>query len=394
MNFIVITHVFPTILEINKGIYIREMEELAKLSNITVISPIPFYRRIIDLFKSRPIKRTAKWNGFTAHYPTIITIPKVGSSLYGLFYFLSILRLLFKLKRNFNSEVILSYWVYPDGFASVLASKILKLPAIIVGLGSDINEMPSSFINRQLITWTLKKADRVVSLSTAMKNEIIKLGIPQDKIRVVPNGVDESLFYPADKLLSRRKAGLSMEKRIILYVGRLSSEKGVNHLIDAASRIRNKEPEILLLIIGAGGLLNNLMSQAKDLGMEGNVLFLGEKPHSDIPVYLNAVELLILPSLCEGCPNVVLEALACGTPVIASNVGGVPEIITSEDLGMLVSPADPHALADAVIKALSRKWDPIKMSKYIKHKFGSWGTRAKAITDIANEIKKDLAGQR
>ncbi|MBI5747963.1 MAG: glycosyltransferase family 4 protein [Nitrospinae bacterium] len=394
MNLLIITHVFPNIWEVNKGIYVREMEELAKHCNIAVIAPIPFYRKIINFLKSKPIKKIQNWNGFNAHYPTIIAIPKVGGPLYGLFYFFSILKLLFKLKKIFSSEVILSYWVYPDGFASVLASKILKLPVIIVGLGSDINEMPSSFINRKLITWTLKNADSVVSLSAAMKNEIINLGIPQDKIMVVPNGVDEALFYPADKLSSRKKTGLPMEKRIILYVGRLSSEKGVNHLIDAVPRIRDKEPDILLVIIGTGGLLNKLMSQTKDLGIEGNVLFLGERLHSDIPVYINASELLLLPSLCEGCPNVVLEALACGTPVIASNVGGVPEIITSEDLGMLVYPADPDALADAVIKAFSKKWDPIKMSKYIKHKFGSWGTKAKAIMDIANKTKNGLAGQR
>jgi len=202
------------------------------------------------------------------------------------------------------------------------------------------------------------------------------------KIVVIPNGVNTNLFRLMDQTECRKSLNLPEEKRVILFVGNLVPVKGVDYLLeaysDASSFIRNT----MLIIIGDGSSEKSLKKETKRLGLGENVKFVSRQPYEKIPVWMNACDLFCLPSLNEGCPNVVLEAFACGKPVVASSVGGVPELITSEDVGLLVASHNSKALSDTLKASFNKKWDAEKIREH-SLKF-DWTVGARKIEQESN----------
>jgi glycosyltransferase involved in cell wall biosynthesis/peptidoglycan/xylan/chitin deacetylase (PgdA/CDA1 family) len=346
MKLLIITNLFPNKKEPTRGIFNKQQFfELAKLCELKVIAPVPWH-------KAQGIPGREAIDGIDVYHPRYFMIPKIGRSLYGIFFFLGLIGTVRRIKQVFCFDSILATWAYPDGFAASLLARLLKKPLVIKVHGSDINISTRYFIRRKMIVWALNSSEKVIAVSAALKEEMVKIGVPSEKIVIVPNGVDAELFKPMDQAECRKKLELPLDKKIVLFVGNLVRVKGVEALVSAFADLR---VSALLVLVGDGPLEGILRAKVKELNIKNRVIFAGRITHDAIRNYMNACDIFCLASLNEGCPNVALEAMACGKPVVATKVGGLPEIVTDET-GLLVEPQNVSALADELSAALERAW--------------------------------------
>ena len=183
---------------------------------------------------------------------------------------------------------------------------------------------------------------------------------------------------------ARKKLGLPLNKNLLLSVGGLVDVKGHTYLVDAMRIVLKKRNDVILVIVGSGSLKERLQKKAKELGLNGKILFVGGKRHNEIPTWMNASDLFVLPSLSEGFPTVIPEAMACGKPVVGTKVGGVPEIITNQEVGLLVNPKDPEKLALAIVDALNKTWSSEAILNHAKQY--SWNTLVPRIISVYKEV--------
>lgn len=366
MKVLVLTNLFPNQMEPGRAVFNKQhITQLSKLCELKVVAPIAWFPLMWPMGKQGvnsqvPARETME--DIEVFHPRYFCIPKIGRSLYGLLFFLSIVNRIRLIQHDFRFDVIFGTWAYPDGFAAALIARLLKKTLIIKVHGTDINEFTKYYLRRKMIVFALRRAQRVISVSDALKMKMIGLGVPEKQIRVISNGIDTKRFKPMDKNKTRRKLNIPIDSKILLFVGNLVHVKGLSYLLDALHSVRKHMPNILLVLVGDGILRAELQEQAKELGIETSVTFQGVRPHDEIPLWMNSCDLFCLPSLNEGCPNVILEALACGKPVVASNVGGIPELVPDNEHGILVPPANSAELAKAIEAALKHRWDSQALS--------------------------------
>jgi len=213
---------------------------------------------------------------------------------------------------------------------------------------------------RPILRAALRSARFTLGVSRPMVDALLRLGVPVDRAVLLPNGVDRALFYPRDRAACRQALGLPAEGRVVLFVGDLVPEKGVGELVAAWTALRRaaREP-VHLVLVGEGSLRAALEEEARALGDRARtrLVVAGPRPHPEVAEHLGACDVLALPSWHEGTPNVVLEALASGRPVVATRVGGIPDAVPEGQAGLLVPPRDPRGLAFALEAALARRWD-------------------------------------
>jgi glycosyltransferase involved in cell wall biosynthesis len=268
-----------------------------------------------------------------------------------------------------------------NGFIGAYLKNKYGKPLVVTAHGGDVYDLP--FRDRwynSLARFVLAEADQVITVCKFNAEKLLSLGISSNKLYIIPNGYDEGLFKPISRSKAREKLGLPLNKKILLSIGNLVDAKGHTYLISAMSLVLRKRKDVLLIIVGSGSLKELLQSMAKKYGLGDYVMFAGGKKHEEIPIWMNASDIFILPSLQEGFPTVVPEAMACGKPIVATNVGGVPEAITHNDLGILVNPGDSEGLASAMLEALERKWNPEIILKHAE-KY-SWRNLAEQIVSI------------
>lgn len=375
MKILLVTNLFPNVKEPTRGVYNKQQfAELAKSCELKVLAPIPWH-------KLSKVPNKEKIDGIEVYHPRYFMIPKAGRSLYGLFFYLSLIGFVEKIRKDFNFDLIFATWAYPDGFGSFLIAKLFKKPIVIKVHGSDINLHTKYFLRRKMISYALRNSDKVIAVSNALMERMVEIGVARDKINVIPNGIDPALFFPMDKAECRAKLGLPVEKKVVIYIGNLVPVKGVEYLLEAIGIISEKKESPHLVIVGDGKQEDYLKKKSRALGIQDKVSFVGRKAHAEIPIWLNAADVLCLPSLNEGCPNVALEAMACGRPVVASKVGGLTDIIVSTEEGILVEPENSEDLTRGIIKALSKSWDS-RLIRAEAVKF-SW-------KDSAGKLEKEL----
>lgn len=365
LNMVVLTNLFPNPIQPNRGIFTAQLvKELRAWGHVVVISPLPWFPKILQ---TNSLKRWSKyaqvpdrwsWEGVDVYYPRYVVIPKLMGFLQSVTLFLSVLPLLRRLRDAGICDVVNAHWIYPDGVGTSLATKVLSLPYVLTALGCDINLYTQFRFRRPQIRWALRDARRITAVSRALAENIRKLGIAQEKISYIPNGVSSKKFFPRDSAMCRAHVGLDPGEEMVLYLGRFSDEKGVDTLIDALALVRKRWGRILKLhLVGDGPLRGRLAEQAGRLGLWKQVQFHEPCPHDEVPMWLGAATVSCLPSRREGMPNVVLEALACGRPVIASCVGGVPDLIRAGANGYLCEPGSARDFADALNTAMSGSWN-------------------------------------
>jgi len=363
MRVVAITRLFPNSVEplwclFNK----QQLAALGRLAEVEVLGVIPWFPgaraarhwsaagRLSDVPASETI------DGLSVAHPRYLLVPKLPSLSAGL-YAASLLPAAWRRRR---ADVLLGAWAYPDGAATVMLAHALGLPSVVKVHGSDLNVIAKIASVRAHLKALLPRATRLVAVSRTLADELAALGVPREQIAVVPNGVDASLFHPRDRTEARAQLGLPATGRVVTYVGRLVRDKGMLELIDAMAALRESHPDLTLVLVGDGALRAECEERARPLG--GSVRFAGARPLDEIPRYLAAADLFVLPSWNEGTPNVLLEALACGRRAVATTVGGIPDVMTSPALGEMVPPKDATALAAALARQAYADYAPTEVA--------------------------------
>lgn len=243
---------------------------------------------------------------------------------------------------GFDFDIIDAHYFYPDGVAAAILARTLRKPLVITARGSDLNLVTQYTLPRKWIRWAAQRADHLITVSGELKQVLVDMGTQTDKVTVLRNGVDAELFKPVDRDKIRPK--LNMRGFTILSVGNLVPAKNHNLVIEAVAQI----PDIALLIIGQGPEQQRLNKMISDRGLENRVRILGNMNQIMLREFYGAADALILASLREGWPNVLLESMACGTPVVATSVGAAADIVAVPQAGVLTSEINTEALITAL----------------------------------------------
>lgn len=343
MKILTITSLYPNHMEPRHGIFIEtRLKQLrARYPQLeqAVIAPVPWFPFAHRCFgrygQYARIKQEECRDGIVIYHPRYLVLPKIGMLLTPLFLAWSIWRCARQLRRlGFEAEIIDGHYFYPDGVAIALAARWLKLPFVITARGSDINLIADLPWPRRMIAWAGRQASHMITVCESLKTRLAAL-TQQNNITVLRNGVDAQTFYFSNdhqQQQLRLRLGLSLNARVMLSVGNLVTLKGHDLAIRALAAL----PGGQLVILGDGPLRGELTALAEALGVSSRVIFTGVVPQSELIRYYRAADLLVLLSSREGWANVLLESMACGTPVVATRVGGSPEVVTDAVAGLLV----------------------------------------------------------
>lgn len=329
---------------------LRERCETAVIGPVPWAPPLPVKTRW-DRYRSIP--RSEVVEGVTILHPRYIIVPKTARSVQGRSYAAQLDRTLAAISTDFAPDAIFATWAYPDIYAAVRLGAKRGLPVIGKVIGSDVNILPHVGL-RSEVQFALSTADRVLAICEDLRAKAIALGARAERCTVIHNGLDLEHFPMRERDACRADLAIPPDVELLLYVGNLKHVKGPDILMTAFERVAEERPTARLALIGDGTMRSALAAQAAALGIGERVFFLGRRPHVEIATWMNAANLLVLPSRSEGLPNVVGESVACGTPVVAARVGGVPEAFQAGVAGVLVEPEDSTALAGAILSVLER----------------------------------------
>jgi teichuronic acid biosynthesis glycosyltransferase TuaC len=291
--------------------------------------------------------------------------------------------------RAFGADVILNFLLYPAGFAALSVGRKLQVPVVVGSIGSDLNAIPDP-MSRWLTRKTLHGASRVITKSEQLRSRVVEMGVDPRKTHVVMNGCDGDLFRMRDRQSARRELKLPSTAELVVFVGRLHRGKGVTELLNAVTMLAKQRPDLHLAYVGDGPELGELRSKAITTEFAKRVHFPGACPAREVAQWLAASNLLALPSYAEGCPNVVIEALSCGRPVVATRVGALPELVDGS-CGLLIPVGKVGALAKALDHALDRHWDEDLIARRFQR---SWEQVAQEVLEICEATCSDSIAAR
>ncbi|MGF1765204.1 glycosyltransferase family 4 protein [Aliivibrio kagoshimensis] len=374
MKLLTISTLFPNSKEAKHGIFVetRLKHLVQKYPDIehTVIAPVPWFPFESSLFPqySKYAKVPAKEirNGITVYHPRYLVIPKVGMTL-------TPHTLAFAIERQLNLlinegqrfDLIDGHYYYPDGVAIEKVAKKFNLPFTVTARGTDINLIPAFEKPKHQIIKVMNNADHNLAVCEALRQEMISIGAVEQSVTTLRNGVDLSLFsfHNEDQQLElRKKLDLPVGVPVLMSVGFLIERKGhhliINTLVD--------HPTAYLVIAGSGPDLNKLQQLASDLKVATRVIFVGSLSQADLSNYYGAADALILASSREGWANVLLEAMASGTPVVATNVWGTPEVVTTPVAGVLVD-RNSASISAGISQVLNLDYSRLQTRQYAEN---------------------------
>ncbi|WP_442511947.1 glycosyltransferase [Novipirellula sp. SH528] len=348
MNILFIATTYPTPTRPRQGTFNYDLvASLRQNHDVRVIAPVPWIERLCS---SKAGANSPSRDG--EYHPTYFYPPKLLRHRYDDFYWQSILPSIKKLALTFAPDLVLSYWLHPDGKAAQRAARFLNAPCVVVSGGSDLRILAKVPSRKTAIQQVLSEAARLVVVSQDLATKAIDLGMSRDKIDVVYRGVDQRCFYPSAPDQARDACGLPRDAIVLLWSGRLEPVKNPSLLFHAATRWLERWGEQLKIIVaGDGSMRKELTKLCSRLGLDECVLMEGNLSQQELAIRFNAADITVLTSHSEGIPNVLLESISCGVPFVATDVGGVSEIATT-GLDRLVPEDDIGALVDAVIKQI------------------------------------------
>ena len=390
-KLLVFSSLFPSQKRPNAGVFIRErMFRVKQEIPVIVVSPVPWFpfQGIIRYRRPhfRPIpNKYEEQQGVYVYFPRFLSVPGLLKSCDGFFMALGSLATLVKLRHHFN--IIDAHFAYPDGYAATLLGKWLKIPVTITLRGTEVPLSKIPGRKARLLT-ALKNATRVFSVSDSLKQHVVSLGAEINKIRVIGNGIDVVKFYPLAKSVARAELNIPEDAKVLVSVGGLVDRKGFHRVIEVLPTLVAKYPELIYLIVGGdspeGNIRERLEQQVKTLKLEANVRFLGAYPSEQLKLPLSAADLFVLATANEGWANVFLEAMACGLPVITTEVGGNKEVVNDPGLGTVVPFGDSESLLAALMQGLETVWDRSLIIQYARE--NSWDTRVKILVEEFQRI--------
>jgi glycosyltransferase involved in cell wall biosynthesis len=316
----------------------------------TVVAPVPWFPATARCFGRygtfARVPREEVRHGIAVMHPRYPVLPKIGMSAAPLLMYRALRRHLAELQERLAFEIIDAHYFYPDGVAAVMLGRALGRPVVITARGTDVNLLPQYRIPRRWIRWAAAHAAGIVAVADALRDRLVALGIDRERVRVVRNGVDLDLFSPCERDAARQEFDLAGP--VILSVGALVAHKAHDLVIRSLTAL----PDVTLAVVGEGPEAPKLRRLAGALGLNERVRLLGAMSQDRLARAYGAADAVVLASSREGLPNVLLEAMACGTPVVATAVSGTPEIIEMPLAGRLVAARTPHALATAIREVL------------------------------------------
>ncbi|MEM8948128.1 MAG: glycosyltransferase family 4 protein [Pseudomonadota bacterium] len=355
MKILSITTLYPNAERPTFGVFVENrLRKLAERPGVQlrVVAPVPWFPLRNEAFGAygcyARIPRTEHRHGIEISHPRYIQIPKFGTHLSPFFLYLSLLGHISEIIRQEGDfDLIDAHVYYPDGVAATLLAHKLGKPVAVTARGTDLNHYPERYpLVGRMIAKTAKQVDASITVCAALRDALIGLGIDPDAVHVMRNGVDLDQFHPIDRDAARRH--WQCRRTTLLSVGHLIERKGNELVIEALGQLSDVD----LILAGDGPERSRLERLAAKLGVADRVRFVGVVSHHDLPSLYSAADALLLASSREGWPNVLLEALACGTPVIASRNWGTPEIVSKPEAGLLVDERKPEDFAEAVRQLL------------------------------------------
>jgi teichuronic acid biosynthesis glycosyltransferase TuaC len=389
---------FPSPRQPQAGIFIRErMFRVGRELPITVIAPQPWFpfqgliRRFRPGFRV-PAPAHEVQQGIDVFRPRFLCVPGILKRLDGLLMAACVLWTVRRLRRQDRVDVIDAHFAYPDGFAATLVARWVRVPCLVTLRGTEVRHSADPVLKPLLLS-ALHRATFVITVSDSLRRLALSLGIPQDKVMVVGNGVDSTGFAPMDRVEAKAGCGLEPSSKALITVGGLVERKGFHRVIACMPGLLQRHPQLHYLIVGSAGpegdYSSQLKQQVRDLGLDGRVHFLGSLPPDRVRTVLSAADVSVLATRNEGWANVLLESMGCGVPVVATDVGGNAEVVCRPDLGTIVPFGDHDALLAALDVALSRDWDAASIRQYAVE--NDWSARVPALVQRLEHVAREFA---
>lgn len=386
LRILTFSTLYPNAAQPTHGVFVENrLRHLLEDGDVTahVVAPVPWFPFKSDKFghyadfaKVPPVEER---HGLTVRHPRYPLLPKIGTNLAPLLMYAFVRpRIAALMRAGLEFDLIDAHYFYPDGVAAALLGRALDKPVTITARGTDLNLLPQFAIPRRQIKWAAERAQGLITVCQALKDELIALDVPAEKVRVLRNGVDLEMFRPVDRAAARERLGV--DGRTLLSVGHLIERKGHDLIVAALPDL----PDTTLLIAGEGPERANLEALAARTGIADRVRFLGRVNHDSLRDVYGAADALVLASSREGWANVLLEAMACGTPVVASNVWGTPEIVADPAAGVLMAERTPKALATAVERLFATPPDRAETRAYAER--FSWDATTEGQRALFHEI--------
>lgn len=370
--------VFPTSAEPGRGLFVRSrLEMISGNASVRVIAPVPVFGK-----RASPARRE---HLIEVLHPRWFYIPGTGA-ITPFLLFARLLPLIGRIRRDFPFDVVDAHFGYPDGIAAALVSRVCGAPFMITLRGSELLHARYP-LRLKLMSWAFRRASRIIAVSGQLAQFAVDHGADPARVRKVPNGVNAAIFHPRDRQAMRAKHNLPPDRPVILSAGHLIELKGHHRAAAAVRMLHNSGIRALLIIAGASparGAVDyseTIRRTVSDLNMDNHVRFTGEVAPETMAELMSAADVFCLASSREGWPNVVHEALGCGTPVVATRVGAAPELVAGPEYGILTPPGDVPALASALKRALETDWDRSAIAR--------WGAR-RSWQDVADEVLEEI----
>ena len=352
IRLLVISTLYPNNVQTRHGIFVEtRLRHLMATGGVTatVIAPVPWFpfddANHPNYVRSARIPKTEQRHGIEIVHPRYLVVPKVGMLLAPFFLFLSLLWCYLRLpKQQRQYDLIDGHYYYPDGVAIAFLAKIVRKPFTVTARGTDINLIPQFTLPKKMILWAARRASASITVCSALKQEMQALGADPAKIHVLRNGVDLELFQPKNREVCR--AEFELTGKTLVSVGHLIERKGHHLVIDAMASL----PDFTLVIAGDGEEFDALRNQVAALDLQDRVRFAGALSQQQLCDLYNAADALVLASSREGWANVLLESMACGTPVVATDIWGTPEVVATPAAGLLIPDRSSQAIANTVRK--------------------------------------------
>lgn len=399
IDLVVFSALFPSAVRPGAGLFVRErMFRVAQHRPLAVVSPQPWFpgQALIRLLRPgyRPQAPALEiQQGIRVYHPRFLAVPGLLRQFDGWSMALASLWLMRKLKRQ-GARLIDAHFAHPDGEAATRLGRWLGLPVTITLRGTEVPHSNNPVL-RPRLSRSLEAAVRVFSVSDSLRRLALELGAAAEKTEVVGNGVDIARFHPVCRAAARVRFGLPASAKVLVSVGALVERKGMHRVIDVMPALITHHPDLHYLIVGGsspeGDNRAELAAQVGRLGLAGRVHFLGALPPDELKWPLSASDVFVLATRNEGWANVFLEAMACGLPVVSTDVGGNTEVVCRDELGSIVPFGDAAALQQALDNALNKDWDRTEILEYAQA--NQWDKRVAQLLRVFDGIMKPAVSQ-
>lgn len=391
MKILTFSTLFPNTEKPGHGIFVEtRLRHLVGTGQVEarVVAPVAWFPsthpRFGNYAKMAKVPRTEVRHGLRVEHPRYPVLPKIGMNVAPLLLAQAAKPAIARIiDEGYDFDLIDAHYFYPDGVAAAMLARHFNKPLVITARGSDITLLPKYALPRRMIKWAARRADAVITVCNALRDEVVALGVPLDRVTSLRNGVDLQLFRPTE----RQPNPLFT----LLTVGHLVPVKAQELIVAALPLL----PDVRLVVAGDGPNRGMLEDLARRLKVDDRVQFLGAVPQAQLREHYGAADALVLASSREGWANVLLESMACGTPVVASRVYGTPEVVAAPEAGVLMAERTPQGVADAVNALRAHYPDRAATRRYAEG--FSWDDTSAGQVRLFSEVlarrADDVAGQ-